>query len=61
MRKEKASIYYHLALKLDPMMWTSYEALCEMGIAAIPSNTELDPTSIFGVIPSNLLNIPKSK
>ena len=60
------------------MMWTSYEALCEMGTAAINSNNnhtynsnynrnnssfkpELDPTNIFGVIPSNLYNIPKSQ
>ena len=59
------------------MMWTSYEALCEMGTAAINNNNtynskymnnstshfkpDLDPIHIFGVIPSNLYNIPKSQ
>lgn len=31
--------------KLDPLMWTSYEALCELGA------TDIDPTSVFGVRP----------
>jgi hypothetical protein len=43
------------------MMWTSYEALCEMGEATTSSKPELDPTSIFGVMPSNLTKIPQSK
>lgn len=42
------------------MMWTSYSALCEMGYVT-PSNTDLDPASIFGVIPPNLTKIPQSK
>ena len=45
------------------MMWTSYEALCEMGIATTMSakGLDLDLTLIFGVIPSNLKNIPQSQ
>lgn len=31
--------------QLDPLMWTSFEALCEMGA------TDIDPTSVFGVRP----------
>jgi len=42
------------------MMWTSYAALCEMGFVT-SSNPELDPVSIFGVIPSNLTKIPQSQ
>jgi hypothetical protein len=34
--------------KLDPLMWTSYEALCELGA------TDIDPTSVFGVRPSEI-------
>jgi len=55
MRKEKACLYYRLSLTLDPMMWTSYEALCEMGVATKQQN---DPVSIFGVLPPCLANIP---
>ena len=35
-------------LKLDPLMWTSYEALCELGA------TDIDPTSVFGVRPAEI-------
>ncbi len=42
------------------MMWTSYSALCEMGYVT-SSNTDLDPVSVFGVIPPNLTKIPQSK
>ena len=37
-----------MSLKLDPFLWTSYEYLCELGGA-----DELDPTSVFGVLPSS--------
>ena len=30
-RRERAMAYYRLSLTLDPLMWTSYEALCELG------------------------------
>ena len=42
------------------MMWTSYAALCEMGMVTA-TNADLDPTSIFGVVPSNLTKIPRSR
>jgi hypothetical protein len=35
-------------LQLDPLMWTSYEALCELG------DVDIDPTSVFGVRPTEL-------
>jgi hypothetical protein len=35
-------------LQLDPLMWTSYEALCEMGALYI------DPTTVFGVRPAEI-------
>lgn len=47
-RKEKAMHYFRLSLKLDPIMWTSYEALCEMGCDL------MEPTEIFGVVPAAL-------
>lgn len=49
-RRHRAMEYYRLSLKLDPLMWTSYEALCELG-GAEGSNVEEadDPKSIFGV------------
>ena len=34
--------------QLDPLMWVSYEALCEMGAI------DIDPTSVFGVRPSEI-------
>ena len=39
-------------------MWTSYEALCEMGAAM---NEENDPTNIFGVVPSALFHNPSDQ
>lgn len=52
-------------------MWTSYEALCEMGTTAISTNAtnnsmnvekpELDPINVFGVIPPKLSVIPQSQ
>lgn len=38
-----------MSLQLDPFLWSSYEALCELGGA-----DDLDPTSIFGVQPAIL-------
>ena len=32
-RPGRAARYYRMSLRLDPMLWTSYEALCEMGAA----------------------------
>lgn len=54
-RRKRAVEYYRMSLQLDPLMWTSYEALCEMGAAMKEEN---DPTNIFGVVPPALLNIP---
>ncbi|KAL3911010.1 MAG: hypothetical protein SGILL_007454 [Bacillariaceae sp.] len=47
-RKRRAMEYYRMSLQLDPLMWTSYEALCEMGA------TDIDPTSVFGVRPTEI-------
>jgi hypothetical protein len=33
---------------LDPLLWISYEALCELGA------TDIDPTSVFGVRPAEI-------
>lgn len=41
----------HPIFQLDPMMWTSYEALCEMG-------ANDDPTQVFGVFPAALAAPP---
>ena len=35
--------------KLDPLMWTSYEAICELGGPVGSSDEADDPNSIFGV------------
>lgn len=49
-RRHRAMEYYRLSLKLDPLMWTSYEGLCELGGAGGTSIEEADdPKSIFGV------------
>lgn len=49
-RRHRAMEYYRLSLKLDPLMWTSYEALCELGGAEGTNVEEADdPKSIFGV------------
>lgn len=40
--------------KLDPLMWVSYEALCEMGASGI------DPTSVFGVRPKEIDHLRES-
>jgi len=58
-RKEKAVTYFRMSLKLDPILWTSYEALCEMGVAA--TSAQDDPTVVFGVLPTNLAIIPSSQ
>ena len=48
-RRQRAMQYYRLCLKLDPLMWTSYEALCELGGAEGTNAETDDPKSIFGV------------
>ena len=30
-RRRRAIEYYRLSLRIDPLMWTSYEAMCEIG------------------------------
>jgi len=47
-RRRRAMEYYRMSLQLDPLMWVSYEALCEMGA------TDIDPTSVFGVRPTEI-------
>lgn len=47
-RKQRAIKYYRMSLELDPLMWTSFEALCELGVV------DIDPTSVFGVRPAEL-------
>jgi anaphase-promoting complex subunit 3 len=41
-------LFLDIVLQLDPLMWTSYEALCEMGAV------DIDPTSVFGVRPAEI-------
>jgi len=53
-RSKRAAEFYRLSLKLDPMLWTSYEALCEMGAATDITD---DPTAVFGVFPSPLMQV----
>lgn len=43
-RLEQAARYYEMSLSIDPMLWTSYEALCDLGL-------EPDPSKFFGVLP----------
>jgi len=47
-RRRRAMEYFRMSLQLDPLMWVSYEALCEMGAV------DIDPTSVFGVRPAEL-------
>ena len=65
-RRQRAIEYYRLSLKLDPLMWTSYEAICEL--AGPEKNTSSfsvdgkgemffqadDPQIYFGVEPPKL-------
>ncbi|KAK1746344.1 anaphase-promoting complex subunit 3 [Skeletonema marinoi] len=46
-RRHRAMEYYRLSLKLDPLMWTSYEALCELGGAEGSNVEEADDPSLF--------------
>jgi anaphase-promoting complex subunit 3 len=40
MRPKKGKVYHELALRFDPMLWMSYDALCEMGVAlTLPGST----------------------
>mmetsp|Transcript_46567 Transcript_46567/g.98819 ORF Transcript_46567/g.98819 Transcript_46567/m.98819 type:complete len:882 (-) Transcript_46567:263-2908(-) len=55
-RRQRAIEYYRLSLKMDPLMWTSYEALCELGGPAGGGRSVEgdggggdDPNAIFGV------------
>eukprot|EP00586_Coscinodiscus_wailesii_P019093 CAMPEP_0172517882 /NCGR_PEP_ID=MMETSP1066-20121228/288648_1 /TAXON_ID=671091 /ORGANISM="Coscinodiscus wailesii, Strain CCMP2513" /LENGTH=766 /DNA_ID=CAMNT_0013300085 /DNA_START=88 /DNA_END=2388 /DNA_ORIENTATION=+ len=50
-RKRQAAEYFRLSLKLDPLMWTSFEYLCEMGFP----EKDIDPIATFGVSPSSFL------
>ena len=43
-RKERAINFFKMSLKLDPFLWTSFEALAELG-------EPIDPASAFGVTP----------
>mmetsp|Transcript_23768 Transcript_23768/g.35092 ORF Transcript_23768/g.35092 Transcript_23768/m.35092 type:complete len:787 (-) Transcript_23768:511-2871(-) len=43
-RKHRAIVYYKMSLNLDPFLWTSWEALCDHGVADLPSSEE-----VFGV------------
>ena len=62
MRNQKAAGYFQLSLKLDPMLWMSYDALCEMGVAfSLDSKDGIDPAAVFGVIPQGLTHIPSSQ
>ena len=56
-RRQRAIKCYRLLLKLDPLMWTSYEAICELGGTTSSSDEQKengaqeadDPNVIFGV------------
>ena len=42
-RKQRAIQYYKMSLELDPLLWKSFEELCNLGV------DDVDPTSVFGV------------
>jgi anaphase-promoting complex subunit 3 len=42
-RKQRAIQYYKMSLELDPLLWKSFEELCNLGVQ------DVDPTSVFGV------------
>ncbi|GKY93141.1 hypothetical protein MPSEU_000282100 [Mayamaea pseudoterrestris] len=44
-RRERAIRYYKLSLQLDPFLWTSFQALCELGVA-----TDYSAAEAFGVL-----------
>jgi len=48
-RRQRAMDYFRLSLKLDPLMWTSYEAICELGGPTESRDEADDPNEIFGV------------
>ena len=48
-RRQRAIEYYRLSLKLDPLMWTSYEAICELAGSEGKEDEADDPNTIFGV------------
>ncbi|KAL7546649.1 hypothetical protein ACHAWF_009983 [Thalassiosira exigua] len=47
-RRRRAAECHRLALKLDPLLWTSYEALCELGGASGAPDEADDPREVFG-------------
>jgi len=52
-RRRQGLAYFRLSLQLDPFLWTSFEALCEMG-APLPDTTGEDGIvahEVFGVPP----------
>ena len=65
-RRQRAIEYYRLSLKLDPLMWTSYEAICELAgpekdnsSFSVDGKGEMffqadDPQIYFGVEPPKL-------
>jgi anaphase-promoting complex subunit 3 len=50
-RKQRATKFFQMSLQLDPFLWTSFEALAEMG-------EQVDPASVFGVLVANNNNKP---
>jgi anaphase-promoting complex subunit 3 len=44
-RKERAIKYFKMSLQLDPFLWTSFQALAELGV------TDCNPAAVFGVAP----------
>lgn len=48
-RRKRAIDYYRLSLKLDPFLFTSYEAICELGGSKGNADEADDPNLIFGV------------
>ncbi len=54
MRNKKAKVYHELALKFDPMLWMSYDALCEMGAALDLQKTSLLGSTTATIVSSSL-------
>lgn len=50
-------VFFHYHLQLDPLLWTSYQALCDMG--AVSSDID-DPIKVFGIVPSKCMPHPPS-
>ncbi|CAM9350201.1 unnamed protein product, partial [Chrysoparadoxa australica] len=43
-RQDHAAEYYILSLQYDPMLWSSYEGLCDLGVS-------VDPQALYGKLP----------